>query len=219
MKLQKLKVLAAIAMGSTALLITVGNGCSKRDAFNSLSSIAAPVNNTLGASTEEAIDPTVKMVSVVYAKQMLDQVTSCIGLQKPSDDTIRVYQQKSGAISLYGDAGSVTAPMMMATTSIVAEVCDDLIDQEERESGAGGKGAHVFLNWQMESQRLSTVLPYDRDMSDAISRIALSCWQKPPTIEEMNVLLDLAKSGAPTREKSALMICTAMLSSLKTLLN
>lgn len=219
MKLHKLKILAVIALGSTVMLVTVGNGCSKREAFNSLSSMASPVNNTLNATTEEAIDPTVKMVSVVYAKQMLDQVTSCIGLGKPSDDTIRVYQQKSGAISLYGDAGSVTAPMMMATTSIVAEVCDDLIGQEELASRAGGKGAHIFLNWQLDSQRQSSSLPLDRDITDAISRIALSCWQKPPTVEETNLILDLAKTGSPTREKSALLICTAMLSSLKTLLN
>jgi len=213
MKLQKVKILIAVAVGGTVMLVTVGNGCSKRDAFQSLSSTVAPINNTLGASTEEAIDPTVKMVSVVYAKQMLDQVTSCVGLAKPSDATIRVYQQKSGAISLYGDAGSVTAPMMMATTSIAAEVCNDLIQQEK------SRAPHMFVNWGLNSSPTSTTLPSNGVLSDTISRMALSCWQRQPTNTEVSDILELAVFGSPTRENSALMVCTAMLSSLKTLLN
>lgn len=218
MKIQKVKILIAIALGSTAMLITVGNGCSKRDAFNSLSSLAPTATNTISSAQEEVIDPTVKMVSVVYAKQMLDQVTSCIGLQSPSDDTVRVYQQKSGAVSLYGDAGSVTAPMMMATTSIVAEVCNDLIKQESADS-ASGKGAHIFVNWALNTSGASTSLPSNSDITNAVSRMALSCWQKPATNAELSTMLDLAITGSPTRNMSALMLCTAMLSSLNTLLN
>jgi hypothetical protein len=153
------------------------------------------------------------MVSVSYAKQMLDQVTSCAGVKKASDNTIRVYQQKSGAVSLYGDAGSVTAPMMMATTNIVAEVCNDLIQQEKT------MAPHIFVNWALNSQAMSKTLPTNADISDAVSRLALSCWQKAPSNEELTNMLDLAVTDAPTREQSALMVCTAVLSSLKTLLN
>lgn len=213
MKSHKVKLLIAIALSSTVMLVTVGNGCSKRDAFNSLSSVAAPSLNTVSSTGEEVIDPTVKMVSVVYAKQMLDQLTSCVGLEKPSDATIRTYQQKGGAVSLYGDAGSVTAPMMMATTSIAAEICNDLVGQEI------AKGPHVFLNWNLNTMADATNLPANRDITDAVSRLGLSCWQRAPTNEEMTAMVDLAMYAAPTRRYSAIMVCTAMLSSLKTLLN
>ncbi len=213
MKNKKLKLLVAIALGSTVMLVTVGNGCSKRDAFNSLSSVA-PALNTVSSSGEEVIDPTVKMVSVVYAKQMLEQLTSCVGLEKPSDATIRVYQQKSGAVSLYGDAGSVTAPMMMATTSIAAEVCNDLIQQEKRVT------PHIFVGWALNSSAASSVSGVSsRDITDAISRLSLACWQKAPTNQETNDILALANFESPSRENSALMVCTAILSSLKTILN
>jgi hypothetical protein len=211
---KKIKILAAIALGGTVVLVTVGNGCSKRSAFDTGftgSSVAG--NAASSAPTEEVIDPNVKMVSVSYAKQMLDQVTSCAGVKKASDNTIRVYQQKSGAVSLYGDAGSVTAPMMMATTNIVAEVCNDLIQQEKT------MAPHIFVNWSLNSQAMSKTLPTNADISDAVSRLALSCWQKAPSNEELTNMLDLAVTDAPTREQSALMVCTAVLSSLKTLLN
>jgi hypothetical protein len=211
---KKIKILAAVAVTGTFVLVTVGNGCSKRNAFETGFSSAVLGGNAASSTDQgEVIDPNVKMVSVTYAKQMLDQVTSCAGLQKPSDDTIRVYQQKSGAISLYGDAGSVTAPMMMATTSIVAEVCNDLIQQEKKMT------PHIFVNWNLAGAATSKALPLKADMADAASRLALSCWQKAPSNEEMTTLLDLALTDAPTREQSALMLCTSVLSSLNALLN
>jgi len=211
---KKIKILAAIAVTGTLVLITVGNGCSKRNAFDTgFSSTALGGNAASSTDQGEVIDPSVKMVSVAYAKQMLDQVTSCAGVKKASDNTVRVYQQKSGAISLYGDAGSVTAPMMMATTNIVAEVCNDLIQQEKTMT------PHIFVNWNLAASAASKTLPTNADISDAVSRLALSCWQKAPTNTEVNSMLDLALTDAPTREQSALMVCTAVLSSLKTLLN
>jgi hypothetical protein len=213
---KQIRILLSFVAGGTALLITVGNGCSNRSDLNSLmGSSSSNSNNSSGAGDgTEPIKPGVKMVSVVYAKQMLDQVTSCVGLKKPSDSTIRVYQQKSGAISLYGDAASVTAPMMMAATSIVAEVCNDLIQQEK-----AAVSPHIFVNWNLRASAASTSLPANRDINDAVSRIALSCWQKAPSNQEMIEIVDLAVTENPTRESSALMLCTAMLSSLKTLLN
>jgi len=212
---KKIKILAAIVVTGTFVLITVGNGCSKRNSFDTgFSSTAIGGNAATSTDQGEVIDPSVKMVSVAYSKQMLDQVTSCAGLKKASDNTIRVYQQKSGAISLYGDAGSVTAPMMMATTNIVAEVCNDLIQQEKT------MAPHIFSgSWNLATSAMSKTLPPNADISDAVSRLALSCWQKAPTNEEINTLIDLAVTDAPTREQSALMVCTAVLSSLKTLLN
>ena len=215
MKAKQFKILLAVAVSATLVLITVGNGCSKRNEFTAASLSGSGSNTSSGSADQgEVIVPGVKMVSVVYAKQMLDQVTSCVGLLKPSDNTIRVYQAKSGAISLYGDASSVTAPMLMAATSIAAEVCNDLIQQEKLSATP-----HIFVNWNLNSAAASTSLPANGDISNAISRMGLSCWQKAPDNNEINALVSLAVTESPTRENSALMLCTAMLSSLKTLLN
>lgn len=215
MKAKKISILVATALGLIGLLVTVGNGCSKRGEFQTnMSSTSASSGNNGSSSTPTDPDyiPGAKTVSVVYAKQALDQLTSCAGVIAPSDDTIRMYDAKKSSISAYGDANSVTAPMMMAVANISGEICDDLIDQEVTGT------PRIFQGWNLGS----TSKPSDVLVGDSISRLALSCWQKNVNETERTAILSLVSSvpsGTGAARKQALLLCTAMLSSLNSLLN
>lgn len=216
MKAKQIKLLIGLGISSVVVLITVGNGCSKRNVFNS-SSTSGGTNLSSSAPAvdqSEPVNPNVKTVSLAYSKSFLDQVSSCVGLKAPSDNTVRVYKAKSPSLSTYGLAGSLTAPQLMSTVNIVGEVCNDLIQQEK-----SAVTPHMFVNWNLKSSAASKSLPAQQDINDAISRLALSCWQKSPSNEELLELQSLALQDAPTREISALMLCTAVLASFQTLAN
>ncbi|MFZ3231317.1 MAG: hypothetical protein WA160_14000 [Pseudobdellovibrio sp.] len=200
-------------------VLSIGNGCSKtfsNRALNSTeqSSSAPSVAATPTPSTDIEIIPGSKTVSIVYAKEILDHLSACSGLALPSDKTIAMYQQKQGAISTTGYVNTLTSPMMMAVTSISGEVCNDLINQE------ASMGPRLFVGYNFSN----AVLPNSAQLSDSISRIALSCWQRNENTVERQALLDMVNSSIGVAEamagrKSAIMICTAMLSSLDSILN
>lgn len=215
---KKLRNIIIVSLSMGGLLAVVGNGCSKGLVSN-LGSITGSNSNTgdIGATSENpeiVVIPGAKTASLVYSKQVLDHLTSCAGVIQPSERSISVYEQKKGSISTYGTVNTVTAPMMMAISSIASEVCQDVIEQEAK------VGARVFVGFDMSSSNVvSTSI-----LSDAMRRLALSCWQRPEDADEANTLLSLIQMSIPANEpmaqkKSALMLCTSMLSSLESLLN
>ena len=211
---KKVKILLALGATCSLVLITVGNGCSKRMALETDAGSTSTASSSSPSLPGEIINPNVKTVSVAYSKSFLDQVSSCVGLKSPSDATQRAYQDKAATLSTYGLAGSITAPQLMSTINIVAEVCNDLIQQEKAVASP-----HIFVNWDLKNSSMSTSLPSNGDIADAVSRLALSCWQNPPSAAQVSDLVGLASLDGPSRENSALMVCTAVLGSLGTLVN
>lgn len=212
---KRLVIFTVIAVVGIATL-SIGNGCSQQYATRAISSdlasAATPATST-GSSNIDVI-PGARTVSLVYSKQVLDQLSSCTGVALPSDKTTAMYEQKQGAVSMYGYVNTVTSPMMMAVTSIAGEVCNDLINQE------AATGRRLFVGFDF----MASALPNNAQLADSVSRMALSCWQRNETNLEREVLLDLVNSTVASNEalggrKSALLICTAMLSSLDSLLN
>jgi hypothetical protein len=226
MTAKHIKITIAASASLIAILITVGNGCSKRADYSSTSSSSGSNNVFEADGNESATRPSndlilgAKTASVVYAKQALDQLTSCAGVRAVSDDTIRMYDSKEGSISAYGDFNSVTAPMLVAITNISGEVCDDLIDQEVR-LDATGTNARIFRGIRMVN---SDVRSDSGLYVEAIQKLALSCWHKQASnqeITEIVALLDtvpMTANAASNRRKS-LLLCTAVISSLKSLMN
>lgn len=217
MKTFKHKTLLVFAVLVGGVILSVGNGCSKSFSTGSSSdggtSAAAGGGATTGGGGVPII-PGARTVSIVNSKQVVDQLSSCSGLASPSGTTMAMYEQKKGAISTYGSASTVTGPMMMAVTSIAGEICNDLIDQE------AASGQRLFVGFNMSAN----AMPNNSLLSDAITRMALSCWQRNETSTERQVVLDMVSSSvggteAMASRKSALMICTSMLSSLDALLN
>lgn len=215
-KNKRMAIFAVILVVGGATL-SIGNGCSQQYSNRGSTDVGSTDNNTSGTggnNSDVEVIPGARTVSLVYSKQVLDQLSSCTGLAMPSDKTTATYQQKQGAISMYGYVNTVTSPMMMAVTSIAGEICNDLINQEV------ANGPRLFVGYNFTAASL----PTPAQLGDSVSRIALSCWQRNETAEERQVLLDMINSSVGVSEatagrKSALMICTAMLSSLDSLLN
>lgn len=219
MKTYKHKTLFVFAVLIGGVILSVGNGCSKSFTSSPSTSMgnnsAAGVGGTGGSgSSDVPVIPGARTVSIVYSKQVVDQLASCSGLASPSAATMTMYEQKKGAISTYGAASTVTAPMMMAVTSIAGEVCNDLINQEV------SAGQRLFVGFNMSASSL----PSSGQLADAITRLSLSCWQRNESSGERQALLDLVSASVNPTEanasrKAALMLCTSMLSSLDALLN
>jgi hypothetical protein len=213
---KKIIIIAVISVVGVATL-SIGNGCSQQYAnFGSSNGNSAAGVGPGGSnpSTDVTVIPGARTVSLAYSKQVLDQLSSCAGLAAPSDKTIAMYQQKQGAISMYGYVNTVTSPMLMAETSIAGEICNDLINQEMT------SGPRLFIGYNFAAN----TVPDANMLGDSISRIALSCWQRNETSTERQLILDMIGSSvgaaeATASKKSALMICTAMLSSLDAMLN
>lgn len=220
--MNKRKLMAILyILGSLAcVLIVVGNGCGGQFQIDqSALGLKSASNSSTGSAsggagqTEEVI-PGTKTVSVVYAKQVLDQLSTCAGVSTPSDSTLNVYESKKGAVSVYGTADTITSPMMMAIMSISGEICNDLINQEK-----DLVQKRIFKGWDLKSN----TLPSSGLMNDAVTRLALSCWQRPENSGERQEIQDavysVSNGESQAANKAALILCTSMLSSLNSLLN
>lgn len=211
-----------VILGS--ILVTLGNGCNGRmGGFEALGTSlvggssggsSSGTSGTLSGDLSSDIIPGAKTVSLVYSNQVLEQLSTCSGVQSVSDATVRMFEAKKGAISTYGTADTVNSAMMMAVISIAGEVCNDLINQE---ISAGGR---IFSDVNLAAN----ALPTDAALKGAVSRLALSCWNRRETSQEQQVILDMVyktigSADAGAARKSALMVCTSMLSSLDSLLN
>lgn len=227
MTTKNMKLIIGVAAALTLILVTVGNGCSKRADYAASSGSAGTdaqnvfdpdvVNSPAAQNTD--IIPGAKTASVISAKQSLDQLTACAGVRVASDDTIRMHGSKEGSISAYGSFNSVTAPMLTALINLSGEVCDDLIDQEIREVAAG-RPARIFQGFNFAAN--NNALPAAGDVTAAIGRLAQSCWQKQETnVErtEIQSMLSSIPAGAGASRRQALMLCTSMLASLKSVMN
>lgn len=212
-KRRKILAIASVISLVGSILVFMGNGCSGQ--FQVDSSSGTPGGGPgVAANPGSDIDivPGTKTVSVVYSQQALDQLSSCAGISTPSDATLKIYESHKGAISVYGTAETITSPMMMAIVSVSGELCNDLINQETGMQ-------RIFKGWNLAANNL----PSTGTLNEAITRMALSCWQRPETSEERQLILDgvfsVAEGEAQAGRKAALMLCTSMLSSLNSILN
>jgi hypothetical protein len=201
------------------VVVFMGNGCAKEFVtWNGNSPIdlssTGLVGSGVSSTTDITVIPDTKSVSMVYSNEVLSHLTACAGVASPSDATLAMYDAKKGAISVYGQANTITSPMMMAVTSIAAEVCNDLINQEI------ATGPRIFQNIDFNAN----AMPADTDLGNAITRLALSCWSRPEDSSEHQRIINMVTSTVGSSEtqaarKSSLMICTSMLSSLDALMN
>jgi len=193
---------------SLAIGISLGQGCSRPYQSSSESASIVDVASTL--PVDYVPDPNAETLSVVYNKQVLDHLVSCSGIGMASDATQSTWAAKRGAISIDGTVLTVTAPMLMAVTTISGDVCRDLIDQEK-------VSPRLFnnVNWS------ATSLPADGALYDAVRGLALSCWQRQEDDLERQTIMDAVKSefsaGAIDPSDAFLFLCTSMLGSLDTL--
>ena len=198
---------------TTAVLAYVGNGCSRSNSGAVRNSSSTSGTNSTPID-EEGFIAGARTVSVAASSQIVDHLSACSGLALPSDKTLAVYALKKGAISTYGSAKSITGPMMMAITSIAGEICNDLILQDI------SLGARLFTGFALAGN----VVPNNSQITDSITKFAVSCWQRNVSDPERLILTDMVQTSVGVNEtlagrKAALLICTAMLSSLNAIKN
>lgn len=209
--------LASLVILSGLFIVTLGNGCGKDFKIQDGTIRLDSGTSDSASSTDEdgeIINPNTKTVSLVSSNQTLSHLSTCLGVKTPSAETVALYEAKKGAISVSGAAKTVTPPMMMAITNIAGEICNDLINQEV------ASGERMFVGINMSANQL----PSSSDLQNAISRLALSCWNRYETSDEKQVLLDLVSSSvSPTENmasrKASLLLCTSVASSLDALMN
>lgn len=220
-KHQVLRIAGVVSVAGF-IVVFIGNGCGQGFETHTLTTNTSAGqttgSNLTGSATNPENDypviPGAKTVSTVYSTQVLNHLTACVGVTKPSDPTVQMYEQKKGAISTSGSAGTMTAPMMMAIASIAGEVCDDLIDQEVQ------SGMRIFQGVNMSAN----TLPSSNVLGDIVVRMALSCWQRNETSSERQKIVDMVQTSVGMSEpgaarKASLMVCTAVLASLDSILN
>jgi hypothetical protein len=198
-----------IAFFSVTIATGFGQGCAQSKKATAGSDGGDALGDTNG-NPEYNLDPSSVTLSMVYNKQVLDHMVACSGVGVASDSTLATWASKRGAVSINGTVVTVTAPMLMAVTTIAGDVCRDLIDLEK-------KTPMLFngVNWS------ATSLPDNTTLTNSIRGLALSCWQRQESNEENQILMDTLhsefSSGSVNPSDAYLFLCTSMLASLDTL--
>lgn len=205
-----MKVTAGI-IGGALLVVSLGQGCSKWTTKEFSADSSSTASGSLQAD-DPAIMPNTATVGLVYGKQILDHYSNCLGSGLPTERTMAMYSSKQGSISESGAVSTLTAPMLMASTSIAGEVCKDLIEIER-------SAPRIFMGINLSA----TSVPAQGMMQDAMRRIARSCWSRDEDSTESQIIMDGVNSafsgvnGANTAHDAMLFMCTSMLSSLDSL--
>lgn len=219
---KKVIAIGTLICSTFVVLTTVGNGCSSQlggfETNDQTSTSMGDNGSFTGGGSQPSIEndfiPGAKTASLVYANQIMDHLSLCAGVAKPSDSTIRVFEEKRGAISTTGSVETMNPAMMMAVISVAGEICQDLVNQEAT------SGLRIFDGFNLSG----TALPADGLIRSAVSRMAISCWGRQENAQESQQILDMVYNSVSSGEaqaprKASLMICTSMLSSLDALLN
>lgn len=196
--------LLASTLGVTVLFI--GHGCS--DVGGSKKGAAASLATGAAGQDDITIIPNTKTVSTVYAKQFMDNMVSCTGLQIESARTRGEWENRKGSLSEFGYATDVTPPMLMSIAAVAGEVCSDLIDKEK-----AAANPIIFDNFNLSG------MTNQSEVGDAIQRIALSCWHRRASDSEVTLISNLVSDAADNMngEQSALLLCATMLASYKSI--
>lgn len=185
-----------------ALALTFGHGCGKfvsdTENFNALNQQEDP-------NSDLTIIPGAKTVGLVYSRQFLDNMVSCTGIGKPSLKTKASFDNRRGSLSKYGYANKVSGPGLMAIAAVAGEVCDDLISKEKTTP-------RIFPEVNFSSALNAN------DLQNGLRRMALSCWQRQPTNEEVSTILnsitDMNNDGGLSSADAAMVVCTQVLAVL-----
>lgn len=207
----KNKVIMAIVV-MTGGLVVVGNGCSRFLSSDNGSDSDDYAYRGETVSDPNATDGNIHVIlgapttSTIYSKAALQSKEFQLGI-KASTRTEATYITSRGTIASKGDVTTFTPPMGMAITTIVADVCDDLINNQ-----ANLPPEQQFFRYFDLS---AAGRPSLAAMDYSIRAFSLAVWDRQPDNTELQILNDLIADAIPVNEvsgqrKSALMLCTTM---------
>ncbi|MCB0379312.1 MAG: hypothetical protein KDD33_12535 [Bdellovibrionales bacterium] len=172
-------------------------------------------------SLGEAEVSSTKVVAVVSQNQILTNYQSCLKLpaDKISSQSRNALNDSIKSLPPEGEVEAISAPMLMAVTKVVAEVCNDLINYEKTLSTdrtyfkdfnlTGTASGKAVSNASLEEETLSSV-----DL--AMIELSRACWGRTMTADELNILrgaLNKDASLQTANRDAALLSCTAVLAS------
>ena len=191
-------------------LFTFYQGCGGKMASENLSSSSLICQPTSAAATVDKnyeVLPGQPTVSVAYGRQVLDSMVACTGLGTASTRATTEWQSRNQSLSEYGSATEVSGAMMMAVAAVAGEVCRDLVDKEKA-LPMNSRG--IFTNVDLEKTGSLT----SSEIESGLEMLALSCWQRPSTLQEKQAVLSGILGLTASSDLGALSLCTAALSSL-----
>ena len=221
MRISLKKKLMALYLASFAVLLVLGQNCSRFDLDQGAGS-GAP--SAVGAAGEAA--PSVALLS---SEQMLKAMISVTGteglgeLTDPADDLVNTtYNLRNGSLPSSNTLDQATGPTMISVANIASTVCAKAVDRD-RATGEAQRDERLFFRELDFSSGLSA------QSSDSVSipfaRLVRNAWRRDPTQEELDDIVTFAQEfsvGAnatdPMQTRNlALGICTAVLSGIDSL--
>lgn len=169
--------------------------------------------DSLGSSGEENLEPqevpSIKVVAVVSQNQILPNFQNCLKIprEKIRPATRAANKEVAESFAQEGEVEKISAPMLMAVTRVVSEICLDLITHENTST------ARTYF----EGFDLNGTTQGTGDMDGTLRKLASSCWGREITETEKNIVKERMSSNTALNNKTnrdtALFSCTSLLSS------
>jgi hypothetical protein len=166
-----------ILLSVLAVTIVIGHGCSKMSSMESSNSSAGTTGGMGdtggdGAGVGFTPMPGASTVSLLYNKQLVDNMVICAGIGTPSPATTAEWDRRQSSFSEFGYATDVTAPMLLAFAAVAGEICNDLLNIE---TAVPGTSRRIFnsVDFAAGPGALSNT-----QVADVTRRIARSCWAR-----------------------------------------
>jgi hypothetical protein len=157
----------------------------------------------------------VRTAAVVNAIAYLESLVAMAGVQ-PSAATIAAFNANKDNLPDTNSVMNISAPGLLAYTSVGSELCKDLVDSEIPIGVANRR----FFQFDLSG---GAAVVTDAVIANMTRRLARNFWQRNETAEELSAInaavremmaaAQLANSGS-VANKAALFTCTAMISSL-----
>lgn len=154
---------------------------------------------------------TQKMEGIISHRQFLPNFSKCLNLPRTqfSAATNTAMAESLNTFSLEGNVKDLSAPMLMAATKVVGEICRDLINYEKANPTNSNRTFFQGYNLGVTNSQTYDFVKTAKAFADA-------CWRRSATDAEIAVVNDaLTTKTKDTAE--ALFVCTAMLSSAQAL--
>jgi hypothetical protein len=187
-KLQKMVKVSAVVVSLAGIVTAMGFGCGmgfqpmgspSQNGFDSSSGLGENPQNLV-------VVPDTKTVGITNFTSVLDAMTSVTNVA-PSNATRNVFNAKLANFAETKSALSINAPMLLAYVAVGAEVCNDLIANEQAAIEANRRffsGAGV--NLQVGNTNATAV--NDAAIADWVRRLARQSWQRNETAEELAMI-------------------------------
>lgn len=212
-----------VALGLASVIVVFGFGCgmgfiSMEGEEVTQQSLETPTKET--EEDDQVVIPGAKTTGLVYANQILRNMSSVTGIKTFSRATLNFYEQNKFSVSEFGSANSLNPPMIMAIMGLGAEVCNDLVSQE----GVPNNPRQIFNAIDF------SLTPSDIDraaLSETVRRMARSFWGRNETPRELTIIsesvfevINDATTSITGREGTRnlmIYVCSGMLASVEAL--